>query len=133
MPPKKSTTGAAKKDPEHPSYKDMITSAITTVHILSPCTSCICAFLRYLRYLGPFTSSRKPLTRVQLKDRNGSSRQAIKKYIQSNYKPGSNFDSQVHSPPLFYHPMTSARLSCWSHLDDVILTILVPSGNQARS
>jgi hypothetical protein len=30
MPPKKSTT-AVKKDPEHPSYKDMITIAISTV------------------------------------------------------------------------------------------------------
>ena len=34
MPPKKSTT-AAKKDPEHPSYKDMITNAISTVCFLS--------------------------------------------------------------------------------------------------
>jgi hypothetical protein len=31
MPPKKTGTAAAKKDPEHPSYKDMITSAISTV------------------------------------------------------------------------------------------------------
>jgi hypothetical protein len=31
MPPKKSTT-TVKKDPEHPSYKDMITSAISTVY-----------------------------------------------------------------------------------------------------
>ena len=34
MPPKKSTT--VKKDPEHPSYKDMITSAISTVSSPSP-------------------------------------------------------------------------------------------------
>jgi hypothetical protein len=33
MPPKKTSTGAAaaKKEPEHPAYKDMITSAISTV------------------------------------------------------------------------------------------------------
>lgn len=40
MPPKKSTT-AAKKDPEHPSYKDMITSAISTVFSLSQLRFCI--------------------------------------------------------------------------------------------
>lgn len=37
MPPKKTST-ATKKDPEHPSYKDMIVSAISTVCSLSRTT-----------------------------------------------------------------------------------------------
>ncbi len=35
---------------------------------------------------------------AQLKERNGSSRPAVKKYIQSNFKvtPGKHFDSQFN-------------------------------------
>jgi histone H1/5 len=36
---------------------------------------------------------------VALKDRTGSSRQAIKKYLLANYKltPGNHFDAQVNN------------------------------------
>jgi len=58
MPPKKATGAAAPKKaaavPSHPSYKEMITAAITS-----------------------------------LKERNGSSRQSLKKYILANYQTGA--------------------------------------------
>jgi len=60
--PKTSKAATKKAEPSHPTYKDMICDAIST-----------------------------------LKERNGSSRQALKKYIQSNFKELKNFDTQFNN------------------------------------
>ncbi|KAI7850239.1 linker histone H1 and H5 family-domain-containing protein [Circinella umbellata] len=61
---KATTTTAASKKPDHPTYENMIKAAI-----------------------------------LALKERKGSSRPAIKKYILANYKltPGSHFDTQINA------------------------------------
>jgi len=58
----KAKTATKKTEASHPTYRDMISDAIST-----------------------------------LKERNGSSRQALKKYIQSNFKELKNFDSQFNN------------------------------------
>ncbi|KAF8449660.1 linker histone H1 and H5 family-domain-containing protein [Terfezia claveryi] len=55
-------TATKKAEASHPTYRDMIADAIST-----------------------------------LKERNGSSRQALKKYIQSNFKDLKNFDTQFNA------------------------------------
>ncbi|ERF70725.1 hypothetical protein EPUS_05077 [Endocarpon pusillum Z07020] len=85
MPAKKAAAPAPKKaaaTPAHASYKDMIKEAILNVSQFS---------LRQGASIGPLLRTTAPITINMpsfnaLKDRTGSSRQAIKKYVKANNK-----------------------------------------------
>ncbi|EQB54445.1 hypothetical protein CGLO_05730 [Colletotrichum gloeosporioides Cg-14] len=100
MPPKKTEgAAAAPKKASHPSYQDMITEAIVASGLacatgsqyprqrpppsrtlIAPPLAFVCLAANHL-VCRPFTDSSFLL---QLKERNGSSRQALKKYVKAN-------------------------------------------------